>query len=172
MKNLEKLMKKEQKKYSKKEIQKILAKSVDHSGIVHILVMSMEEISELIEVITMNTRKSNYLHTAEEIVDVKIMVEYMKIIFSIKEDDMKYKEKKKKGTPVDYITTLCNCQKDISKFLRRSNMRKRCEKTIPVLNYVTEDLIGYYKIKKKDLEKIEAIKMARLEDCLLHNKLR
>ena len=62
MKNLEKLMKKEQKKYSKKEIQKILSKSVDHSGIVHILVMSMEEISELIEVIAMNTRKTDYLH--------------------------------------------------------------------------------------------------------------
>ena len=120
----------------------------------------------------MNTRKTDYLHTVEEIVDVKIMVEYMKIIFSVKEDDMKYKEKKKKCTPVDYITTLCNCQKDISKFLRRSNMRKRCEKTIPVLNYITEDLVQYYRIKKKDLEKIESIKMARLEDCLLHNKIR
>ena len=172
MENLEKLIKKDQKKFSKKKMRELLCDSVAHSGVIHILVMSMEEISELIDVIARNGKKIDYIHTTEEIVDVKIMIEYMKVIFSLKDDDMKFKGKKKKLGQMDYIINLCSCQKDISKYLRRSNMKKRCEKMVPVLNYITDELIDYYKIKKKDIEKIQAIKLTRLEDRLLHNEIR
>ena len=165
-------MKKDHKKFTKKEMKTILTKSINQSGIIHILVMSMEEISELIDVIAKNSKKVNYIHTAEEIVDVLIMAEYMKIIFSVKEEDMKYKGKKKKLSQMDYIINLCSCQKDISKFLRRNNMRKRCERSIPLLEYMANDIAKYYNIKKKDLDKIRSIKLERVMDRLMNNDIR
>jgi hypothetical protein len=173
MDNLEKLMKdKNLPKYTKKKKRELLARSIDDAGKTHILIMAMEEISELIEVLATNASASkiNYVHTAEEIVDVKIMIEYMKIIFSVKDSDIKdvkTKKPSKKNPIFNSIASLTLYQQMISKYLRRRDYAfKRCAKMIPEMNVSICEIISLFKIKKKDMDKIESLKYQRIEERL------
>ena len=172
MENLEKLIKeKNLPKYTKKKKKELLTASIDDAGKTHILIMAMEEIAELIEVLARNasSNKINYIHTVEEIVDVRVMIEYMKIIFDVKDSDIKDKVKKnnKKNGIFSSISSLSLSQQIISKYLRRRDYAyKRCIKMIPELNNTVNDIISIFKVKKKDMEKIESIKYRRIEERL------
>ena len=175
MKNLEKLMKHAKKiKYTHKDRMACIKKSLSQIGSIEYLIICMEEIAELTDVIMGNTlNKVDYIHTAEEIVDVKFATDILKVIYKIKEKDLKkVKKSDSKGKDkiiVRSIQTLAQSQQGISKAVRwkdRESEKTIKEKIIGIindLNTTMADLESIYKIKNKDIEAIEKLKTWRLK---------
>lgn len=161
-------------KYTKKQKAELLANSIYTAGSSIILVMAMEEVSELIQVITSNqTSKTDYWHTLEEVVDVSIMYEYMKIIFEVGEKEIKKskkrKSKKKDVLILEYINLLATVQQDMSKYIRRKNhSEQRCIEAMSLMKECIDFFISHYKLKKSDMQAVEFLKLQRLEERLLH----
>lgn len=178
MNNIPQLMKKVSNiKYTKKEKKELIEQALKIMGDTKYLVICMEEISELIEVISDNiNNKIDYIHTAEEIVDVKICIEIMKQIFYISDSKLekvnKKKLKKNKSVVFTSLTTLSKAQQNISKCIRNKNGSD--DKIISTLNNLNEtvcQLILLFKIKEKDLSKIELLKYNRLEERIINGTL-
>lgn len=177
MDNLDKLLKsKEYDKimYSKKQKKALREKSLNALGINYQLVICMEEIAELIDVVSSNiNEKVDYVHTAEELVDVKICADYIMHIYDMKEPSIKHgKRKNNKKTYLGSIGNLSHAQMKISKLIRYKNGAENYLYDIVenMLNSV-EELATLFKIKKKDLNKIENLKYARLEQRLVYGRL-
>lgn len=157
------------KKYSKGEKMKLLRTSLKMRGRDIILMMCMEEISELIEVISNNISNGvNYIHTAEEIVDVHIMIEYIKIICKVKQSDLSKikidRKKQSRSIVISSIKTLSKCNQLISKIGRRKEgANDKAALLISNIESTLRELKRIFKIRKKDIEKIELLKYHRLE---------
>ena len=172
MENLSQAMKSfDKKRLNKKERIKILKNAIDTIGRQSVLVISMEELSELVEVVSENIdKKVDYLHTLEEVVDVMICSEYLKIIYSIKESKLNKIDKKskvKKSKIVSAIRLLSKSSQYISKCIRHG--KNASDKALDAVNMINEgiwDLKSLFKIKQKDIDKMVSIKMYRLDDRL------
>ena len=159
--------------YSKKDKKRLIQRSLEQIGASEYTVICMEEMAELNDVIIENTTsKFDYIHTAEEIVDVMFCIEVLKVIFDVKEKDIKKIKKRdnkgKKKVVLKSIQTLSQSQQVLSKTIRHRNRDKKklLEKIIPVindLNQITSELCTLYKIRTKDLDAIESLKLWRLE---------
>lgn len=176
MNNLKELMKNTDKiKYTKKDKDRILRESISKLSKEQYLVICMEEISELTEVISNNIcKKTDYIHTAEELVDVIYVSKAMQIIFDIKNKDL-YKIKKKhdnKNVAISSISTLSKCQQNISKFLRGKRPAEKMVNTVSALNDTVDTLIKLFNIKKKDMNKIELLKYHRQEIRIKNNDIK
>ena len=164
-------------KYTKKQKMELLSNSIYTAGTSIILVMAMEEVSELIQIVTDNqTGKLDYWHSLEEVVDVSIMYEYMKIIFSVGEKEIKKtkrkKSKKKDALLLEYIHLLAVVQQDISKYIRRKNhSEQRCIEAMSIMKECVDFFTEYYKLKKSDMQAVEFLKLQRLEERLLHGTI-
>ena len=151
-------------KKRKKEINRDVANAIGHEKY---LVICMEEIGELIDVVSLNVYDNvDYIHTAEELADVLVCIDAMKTMNRIKDKDLDKvcKKQKKKVSIFECISNLAKSQQAISKNIRGKDNGSKFIPTINLLNETIENLIFIYKIKKKDIEKIEALKYKRLED--------
>ena len=73
----------------KSEQADILKKSIEHNGTETELVIIMEELSELIQQVSKRYRGKNYaMHLLEEMADVYICLEELKLIAGISNDDI------------------------------------------------------------------------------------
>ena len=73
----------------KSEQADILKKSIEHNGTETELVIIMEELSELIQQVSKRYRGKNYaMHLLEEMADVYICLEELKLITGISNDDI------------------------------------------------------------------------------------
>ena len=177
MDNLDKLLKsKDTDKilYSKKEKRTLREKSLGTLGVQYQLVICMEEIAELIDVISSNINdKFDYIHTAEELVDVKICTDYIMQIYGIKESERKKSKRKiTKKTYMLSVGDLSKAQMKISKLIRYKDGAE--DNLIDIIEYMlnsVEELTTLFKIKRKDANKIENLKYARLEQRLVYGKL-
>lgn len=163
-------------KYSKKQRQSIVDDAVEILGTEKMLVLCIEEISELIDVISSNmSSKVNYLHTVEEMADVQFSLMYMKNVCNIDDNDIKKPNKKKKpgkGKIFPIISSLCNGQMALSKYMR--GKKDGYERVVEAYNEICEDIIileKFFKIKEKDVEKVLNIKLQRTEERILYNTL-
>lgn len=162
-------------KYNKKKRQAIIDDAISILGIERAMMLCIEEISELIDVIVVNmTDKIDYLHTVEEIADVKFSAQYIKTICNIDDKDIKpYKKKKtNKNRIFAIISSLAHTQQMINKYLR--GKKDRHEKIINAYNKLIADIIileKFFKIKDKDVEKMMNIKIHRTEERIIYNTL-
>jgi hypothetical protein len=137
------------------------------------LVLCIEELGELVEVVATNAmNKTEYIHTAEELVDVYICMDIMKTIYGISDKQLdkldKHHVKASKSIVLSSIADLSNMQQIISKTIRAKSEAKRSkafDKILPQMNIIYKDLYiisKYFNIKKKDINRIEALKYQRL----------
>ena len=70
-------------------------KAINHFGTIMQTDVAIEEMSELIkELIKFKRGKKNYDEIAEEIADVEIMLEQLKIIYGVRLDVLEFKKQK------------------------------------------------------------------------------
>lgn len=73
----------------------VCKRAVDTYGKEHQLIICMEEMAELTKELSKNMRgQDNLPHIAEEVADVEIMLEHVKVIFGIREDVTTVKDEK------------------------------------------------------------------------------
>lgn len=177
MNNVEDVMKKSGKlKYSSSEKKKILKKVYYELGEKTMLVICMEEISELIDVVSENCyKKPDYIHTAEELADVYIALDMLKLIFEFKDKNFKKPKKKKKikkSHVFESLSDLANAQRSISKFIRWGRRAiDQVEESANDVYSVLYDLTKLFDIKNNDIEKIINIKYKRFEDRIEKGEL-
>ena len=177
MNNIKELMKTANKyKYTKKQKKEILSCSYMEMGETRYLIICMEEIAELIDVASESINsKCDYIHLAEEIVDVMISIEIMKVIFGIKDSELTKidkKKSKKNSRLISSIQNLSKAQQNISKYLRYGEEAE--SKIIPALNMMNESVYyisDIFKIKNKDIDKIQNLKYKRLEERIKSGSL-
>lgn len=157
-------------KITKKEKTKSIQTALDTLGKSTYLMLVMEEIGELIEVVSDNMLgKASYYHTAEEITDALISTEILTVIYNIKDKKIdkvkKSHAKRKKSVLFQSIKDLSKAQQDISKTVRAKDADTvKIIHAINLINETCENLIHIFKIKKKDIAKIEKLKFKRLKD--------
>lgn len=177
MKNLDELMKHADKlKYTKKQKKELIEQVYSVLGETTYLTICNEEMSELIEVTTEAiNNKVDYIHMAEELVDVEICTNVLKVLFNIKDSELEKvdkKKKKKKSVIINSIMILTKSQQNISKIIReKDGARDKIKSTIENMNEATVILQDIFKIKRKDMDKIEALKYKRLEDRIIQGTL-
>lgn len=168
MNNIKELLKKNKGlKYSNKEKNMLVRKGIRILGKDMYLTICMEEISELIDVSTENLyNKINYIHTAEELADVYVSMRIIKNIYNIKDNklDKIDKSKAKPNKLFRSISDLSKAQQILSKNIRGKDKGEKILKSLNLINEACEDIISIFKIKKKDINRIEALKYQRLEE--------
>lgn len=175
MNNLKEYMKGDVPSYSKKQERELIMGALNMLGEDKYLTICIEELSELNEVITSNTlSKVNYIHTAEEIVDVMISTNIIKLVCGVSNSQLKKKSPKikKKNVLMTSVHNIAKSQQNVSKYIRWK--KDGYDKVIDALNLLNETipiLIDFFKIKKKDLEKMRNIKLKRLEERLMYGTL-
>ena len=167
MDNLEKLIKEAKpNKYSNKKKNQILEDLITSEGTILPWVKAMEELAELINVTCENLcGKVDRLHTAEEIIDVRLFLKTIQNSAGIKDNNLKKPHKHKKITKkhvIKALSALSKAQQEISKCIRVNKMNKSTALTI--INEVNQAIYiieSVYKIKKKALGRIDSLKYTR-----------
>ena len=175
MKNLKEAMKNIHKiTYTQNDIDDNISRSILYSGNTHCLVITIEEIGELINVISENVvEKTDYLHTVEEITDVILSLEYCKQIAHIKDFELETEItiSVKKHRMMTYIKILSETQQSITKFIRRATKsRQRLIQSMIKIYSIIDELIEFYSIDLIDIEKMKQLKINRMRDRLDNNE--
>lgn len=175
MNNLKELFKNSDKlSFSEKEKTHLIYEGIRNAGATIDLIICLEEYSELINVLASNLLlQFDYLHTLEEVEDVRLTSRYIIAICGIKQHELEndltvhpYK-KQDHGEIIDFIRHLSKYQQNLTKYLRRySNSRMNLITTINHSNRTLDDIIEFYHIDRNDLEKMENLKFKRLQDKL------
>lgn len=158
--------------FTKKSALDAIRKTIDMIGEETYLVVCLEEMCELIEVIADNIDgDGSYVHTAEEIADVRFCVMIIQEIFHVKNKDIGKLDSncKKKRASMKAMKLLCESHQFITKYLRKKDEIEDMDdyikhKIIPCINNMNNAshmLMQGYGVKAKDVEKVLAIKVAR-----------
>lgn len=171
MTNLKEAMKSPEVKYSKKKRVSLINDTCKILGYERYLMICMEEMAELSEVISQNIiNKTDYLHTAEEIADVYNSIMIIQVICGIKSSKLEKvdnKKRPKKSAIFNTLSCLSKAQQHVSKYVRNTkNADERIVLALNLMNRACADAISVFKIKRKDIEKLENIKYKRLEERL------
>ena len=175
MNNLKEYMKADIPSYSKKQERELTMSALNMLGEDKYLTICIEELAELNEVITSNTlSKVNYIHTVEEITDVMFCMDVIKLICGVSNSQLKKKSSKikKKNVLITSVRNIAKSQPNVSKYIRWK--KDGYDKAVDALNLLNETipvLIDFFKIKKKDLEKMRNIKIKRLEERVMYGTL-
>lgn len=158
--------------FTKKSALDAIRKTFDMIGEETYLVVCLEEMCELIEAIADNIDgDGSYVHTAEEIADVKLCSMVIQEIFHVKNKDIGKLDTsyKRKRASMKAMKLLCESHQFITKYLRKKDEIEDMEdyikhKIIPCINNMNNAshmLMQGYGVKSKDVEKVLAIKVAR-----------
>lgn len=157
--------------FTKKSAIDAIQKTITAIGEETYLIVCLEEMCELIEVIAENIDgDGSYVHTAEEIADVKFCSMIIQQIFHIKNKDIgKLDTCKKKRASMKAMKLLCESHQIITKYLRKKDeitneddyIKHKIIPCIENMNNAAKMLMTSYDVKSKDVEKILAIKVAR-----------
>lgn len=175
MNNLKEYMKADIPSYSKKQERELTMSALNMLGEDKYLTICIEELAELNEVITSNTlSKVDYIHTVEEITDVMFCMDVIKLICGVSNSQLKKKSSKikKKNVLITSVRNIAKSQQNVSKYIRWK--KDGYDKAVDALNLLNETipvLIDFFKIKKKDLEKMRNIKIKRLEERVMYGTL-
>ena len=161
--------------YSKKQEKDLISTSLHILGDDKYMTIFIEELAELNEVISSNTlSKVDYIHTVEEIADVMYCMNVFKFICGIPngQKTKKIPKVKKKNVLITSMRNISKSQQNVSKYIRY----ERCayDKALDAVDLVNETiptLIDFFKIKKKDLEKMRNIKLRRVEERIINGTL-
>lgn len=178
MNNIKELMKTvDNKKYTKKEKKKIINRCRKVLGDSVYLSICMEEIAELINVISDSIDGNmDYIHITEELVDTMYAKDILINICNIphnKINKIKKRKEIKKSVAVTTIRDLSKAQQNISKYARHKN--DGYDKVVSAVNIMNEAIINVqslYRIKKSDISKIETLKYMRNEERLANGTLK
>ncbi len=176
MKNLKKMMMTVNKiTYTQKDLDDAIAESIYTIGYTKTLIVAIEELGELINVISDNTEnKLDYIHTVEELTDVIITLEYCKQAAHMKPDELAktYKIPENRHKIMYYINVLSRTQQSITKFIRHATRSRQSLIQSVIITYaVIDDIISFYNIDKRDIEKMKQLKINRLRDRLDNRQL-
>lgn len=144
------------------------------------LISCIEEISELLEVLTERSKvkEIDRLHLIEELADVIFSMKLMQNIYNVSKNDLnKVKRevnlKKKKVVLNEIISNLCKSLRILSKLLRDKTDSKK--KILLMINNVNKSItktICLFKIDMNDIRKIEGHKYRRLENRLNEERIK
>lgn len=160
---------------SKKERKYLLQSSINILGVERQLEMAIEEIAELINVLSLNILgQFDYIHTAEEIVDVMISTKKISLIVNTPiPRNLELDVGKQKMKLFTWYSQLSKAQQYISKYIRNGCVAK--EKLILAMNLMessTTGIIKFCNISKKDISRIETLKYKRLYDKIRNRELK
>ena len=157
--------------FTRKNALDAIRKTISAIGEETYLIICLEEICELIEVIAENIDgDGSYVHTAEEIADVKFCSMIIQEIFHVKNKDIgKIDTCKKKRASMKALRLLCESHQLITKYLRKKSeitdmddyIKHKIIPCIEDMNDAAYMLMIGCGVKSKDVEKILAIKVAR-----------
>lgn len=160
---------------SKKEKKYLAQEAIDILGAERQLTLCIEEIAELMNVLSTNILEGfNYMHTAEEVTDVLIAMKSIAMIAGVpvpKNNELNIGKKKMKI--FTWYSQLSKAQQYISKYIRHGSLAK--DKIITALNLLesaTHGIIEFCGIHKRDISKIEALKFKRLKDRIRNKELK
>lgn len=139
------------------------------------LYTTIEEMAELINIISINTLdKFDYLHTLEETVDVYMAMHFIRDCCHITKINISDYTNRKKGlydkiNPkkriFSYLKILSQCQQDVTKYLRGgTNSDIKLIETVIMLDIVTTDIRNFYHLKEEDFDHMLNIKYSRIDD--------
>lgn len=158
-------------KYTNRQKNAIIEDSIRMLGEEKVLIISTEEVSELIDAISVSmSNKVDYFHILEEIVDVRYCMSCIKTIFNINDKSIKLPKKVNKSKIFPIISSLSKVQKAISKYLRGKN--DAYDKLISAYNDLNSNIMAiqkFFGIKSKDIEKMVNIKYHRMEGRIIYN---
>lgn len=162
-------------KISKKERKYLLQEANRTLGNERQLTIAIEEIAELINVLSLDIiDEFDYLHTVEEVVDVLIAMRTIELIEGIqlpKKTELDVGKKKMKV--LTYYSQLSKAQQYISKYIRHGVIAKdKLVQALGLLDSSTKGIIAMCNIKKKDIINIETLKYKRLQDRLKSKELK
>lgn len=161
---------------SKKEKRYLLQRAIETLGEEKQLVIGMEEISELINVMSTNILEGfNYIHTAEEVADVRIHMKVLAIIGDIPlpKSNKELNIGKKKMKLFTWYAQLSKAQQYISKYIRNGALSKdKLVVALQLIDSATTDIIAFCGIHKRDISKIENLKYKRLQDRLRNTSVK
>lgn len=157
---------------SKKERKYLLREAINTAGERTQLIIANEEISELMNVLSDNIlHEFDYLHTAEEVTDVLISMKMIAMIADVQlpKNSTRIPMAKQKLKIFSWYSNLTKAQQYISKYMRHGSVSKdKLVLALHILDDMTYEIIEFCKISKKDIAKIETLKMKRLQDRLRH----
>lgn len=160
---------------SKKERKYLLQEAIRTLGTERQLEIAVEEIAELINVISSNILDGfDYMHTAEEITDVLIAMRAVAIIANApvpknKELDIGKKKMKVFG----WYAQLSKAQQYITKYIRHGAVsRDKLLLAMNLMESATCSIIEFCDIQKKDISRIEALKYKRLQDRIRNKEVK
>ena len=164
MENLRDKMFMEYKHYSRLEKTRLIERSIKALGKDVHLVICLEEIAKLIEVIIKNTDNTMdidaYLHTAEEIADLEIASDMLRVIANIQlDEDYEIPSKMERD---DFISYLVMAQQKISKYMRY-NEYEYAKEAYRCIDNVLYRIYVFYNIRSNDVDKIIDIKLDRFK---------
>lgn len=176
MNNLQSLMKTvDNINISKKERRYLLQDAIRILGTERQLEMVIEEIAELINVLSLNILDGfDYLHTVEEVTDVIISMKKVAIIADTqipKNNELDIGKKKMKV--FTWYAQLSKAQQYISKYIRNGCVAR--DKLITALHLMESSIDGiieFCNIHKKDIAKVETLKYKRLQDKIKNKELK
>ena len=177
MNNLETLMETaDDIKISKKEKKYIMQETVRILGLSKELTNAIEEISELINVLSSNILgEYNKLNTAEEVVDVIISIRLIELATGIYPSNTEM-ESEFDGTKIktfEYFYKLSKAQQYISKYIRYGSLAKnRLSNALFLMQETVEDIITSFSLNDDILNKIELLKYKRIQDKIKYNNLK
>lgn len=178
MNNLETLLQTVDKiSISMEERVKIREEILGFLGLERLLSNTIEEIAELINILSKNvmTAHCNFLHAAEEVVDVMSMTTIIKQT-GIVAIDHQIEEPFTKSVSIElmeWIDHLSRAQQYISKYIRyRKHAMDKIETALFLLDMTTAQVIERYHISLSLIKKIETLKYKRLKDKLKENNIR
>lgn len=152
-----------------------MEKSVKSIGITRCLIISMEEISELIDVLCDDMTNYNYLHTVEELTDAYITTRYLELAIGAQPCEvdvtspMKYEGISK---IISWVKILAVSQQNISKWLRKkTNGRDAVLVAIKSIYQIISEMMDYFYIPQADIDRMLDIKIKRLEDRIAQSNV-
>ena len=127
------------------------------------ITVSIEELSELIQVITKDLRgfpdRFNYI---EELADVTICTIYMVQICGLSWENISLKEEPTINKPLDCVKLLNECQMNLIQWLDSSCCKRYLEDSVKNVTSVIEYLMQRTKISREEINKMMCIKIDRI----------
>lgn len=182
MKNLRKLiLDAEPNKYTDEQKIDLISKYYDVIGKDKYIVICMEEISEVVQVLSNPFLfGKDLLSLIEEVVDLKICIYDLKFIYRQYKEDIdkipklseSYKKHLNKVRVGEYyslkcIKNLCFMQQELSKIIRKKEGYESKDKILSIietLENIADEIIIVYALDSDTMDRIETIKFQRQEE--------
>lgn len=161
--------------FTKEELQDFDRSVVRILGVDRIINNTIEEIAELINVVSKNIIDHfDRIHTMEEINDVVMMTSFIQLATEVEPAKSAPDTYDESGMVfMKYFYKLSMAQQYLSKYIRyKSYAEEKLAIALFLLRDVAEELSSVLNISKSEMSKIEVLKYKRIQDKIKSNELR